>query len=311
MRLDYRILWIDDQFDDLAGALYNVSQKIDRLGFATSVTTLEPSQFSARLPALREEEIDLVVMDFNLGEAYNGAKFISDLRRTLRHTEVVFYSSSGAKAIRRELNEYGVDGVFCSNRADVVQEIEELVETTMRKVLDLNHVRGIIMAGTSDIDQDVKDCLLALQVARYSDKAAGSFVAKIEAEVRHEREMHAEQFEGFVRNQRVDKAIDHAAFSSSLRLKLLKEELAALPDLSEAQRARLESLGRYDDEVIRPRNVLAHKKPTKEGGEWVFPKFVFNRDKSIELRLALLDHSENVEAILAWFASPPSEGSTS
>ena len=251
----------------------------------------------ANLPA--QDEVDLVLMDWKLGGGHDGASLARRLRRFFRDTDIVFYSSESAVNLRRLIFDQDIDGVYCFNRINLSERTLGLVRAQMRKILDLNHMRGIVMAATSDLDQAMIQCLEILQRIIYpSSKEA--FAGDIGAAMAKELRRKADKIDKMVGKGQLEKLLYDPNFGAALRLAILKAEIKKLADRIDEIHL-IENLDRYHTEVITPRNDFAHRRATVKDGVLILEgrDQPFDQDGMIALRLKLLAHSDNLRALLS------------
>ena len=149
MNLKYKILWIENEEDWVDSIEDQIQEYLDNLGF----------EFKKKLISKEDQEIDynswdLILMDLNLASQPNGAELISKIRNQGVYTDVVFYSSSGIDELRTKGREKELDGVYYSSR-DVnlfIKKVKAVIDTTIKKVQDLNNLRGLVMAEVSELD---------------------------------------------------------------------------------------------------------------------------------------------------------------
>lgn len=304
MHLDYRILWFEDQIENIRPYQANISSAISRLGFNPKIETREVIAGAkdplANLPSARD--VDLVIMDFKLGGGYDGASLAKRLKMTYRDTDMVFYSSESAKTLRKLIFEQDIDGVFCFHRTNLSDRTIGLVQSQLRKMLDLNHMRGIVMAATSDLDQAMIECLKKIQPLIKSDNK-DEFIRGVGGRISESLRSKADQIEKFVSKGQLDKILKEPSFGAALRLSVLQEEVAKISDrISEVH--LLERLASYRDDVIGPRNDFAHRRAVLANNQLVLEgrDQPFTQDSMITLRLKLLSHFDNLSGLISLLA---------
>lgn len=67
------------------------------------------------------------------------------IREEKVYSEIVFYSSQ-YEALQAKLNEHFVEGIFTSSREELADKVESIINVTIKKVQDVNNLRGLIMA---------------------------------------------------------------------------------------------------------------------------------------------------------------------
>jgi hypothetical protein len=165
MRLDFNVLWVDDQPDSVAAQILRIEKQMESEGFhfnATPCQTFDLVQDLVR-DNVFTDEVDLVLVDWDLGNNLQGQDVIALIRDTVRYKDVVFYSAqTPVDELRKLAFDRGLEGVYCASRGELVDEVLGVFESLVKKVLDLDHMRGIVMGATSDIDHMVNECLLVM-----------------------------------------------------------------------------------------------------------------------------------------------------
>lgn len=233
------------------------------------------------------DDIDLVVVDFNLEEHGAGQDFIAKLRDSSVYTEVIFYSAQGRDELWDALKERGLDGIYLANKELVIPRIEGVGAHTLRKILDLGNMRGIVMAEVGDLDLLLEEIFSLAMNDVPEDRKLSVY-----------KKFHEHSIEGVSGQQQ---ALSEFRDSPSV------EQLLKLCDSSgrrwmnynrikkHHKTMQCYEVGDYQNEVITPRNALAHgiPKPTGDGvlrfnhhGTY----FDFNEKSSRELRHMIIKY---------------------
>jgi CheY-like chemotaxis protein len=254
------------------------------------------------------KEIDLMLVDYKLGpDQIDGARLASQIRRSSPYTDMIFYSSEPRPELRRQVFENKIDGVYCCSRDDLPDETTNVVMAMTRRSLDVTHMRGIIVGAATDLDHYMERCLLAVA----SILVPGEFAALIESVVKEAEEYEA----GSARDLRtllgagsIQKVLKSPAFGSNLKYRALSASLRQL-ELRPAVNYRLETFAKYQKQVIEPRNALAHARGTRAGGRVVLKgrDMDFDDDKMRDLRRHLIDHEDNLIALIGELQSQAAE----
>jgi hypothetical protein len=167
LRLDFNVLWVDDQPNRVESQIKRITKQMEDEGFQFNSTLCKSMDDVRKLIAenVFTDEIDLILVDWDLGSGVEGQDAIVAIRETVPYKDVVFYSAQNpADTLRKLAFEKGVEGVYCASREELVDEVWGVFESLVKKVLDLDHTRGIVMGATSDIDDMVNQCLIAMHV---------------------------------------------------------------------------------------------------------------------------------------------------
>lgn len=162
--LKYRILWVDDNIETF------IDLTIDKefedyllgLGFVPEIIKFETAE--KVLEHLKsDKKFDLILSDLNLANDERGDTLINKIREGDIFTEVLFYSGKpGFEEIARTLYQDRVsffslidDEGFRKFR----EKVYLLIRLTISKLQELNNMRGLVMAETSELDNLVIEIL--------------------------------------------------------------------------------------------------------------------------------------------------------
>jgi hypothetical protein len=297
MRLDFNVLWVEDQPQSVQAYRAKIDRLIRKEGFKLqtefAVSIAEAKKFLSS--EVFGDHIDLVLMDYDLGVSPMGDEGLVVVRDLFSYKDIVFYSADVAGLLKK-VAEKKIQGIFCSTRDDLPDTVEGVFEALVKKVIDIDHSRGIVMGATSDIDHFVNDCLVSAyeQSDGASRKKALALVAKRIAEIRKRFEEGVAKV-GAVSH--VSELFDlHHIYTSVDRLHLLRKILIA----SGKHKDQCASMQTYAEKTMPKRNDLAHLRVRRNG----FSRKLFDRygkeltsDEMRELRRALLEHQEMFEAL--------------
>ena len=165
MRLDFNVLWVDDQPASVESQIAAIEKQMKDEGFNFTPTlcgSVEEVKGEVASDVF-SDEVDLILVDWDLGAASEGQNAIAEIRQSAPYKDIVFYSAqTSPEKLRALAFEAGVEGIYCVARDDLVSEVVGVFDSLVKKVLDLDHSRGIVMGATSDIDHLVKECLRAM-----------------------------------------------------------------------------------------------------------------------------------------------------
>ncbi|MDP3742926.1 MAG: hypothetical protein Q8Q76_01120 [Methylotenera sp.] len=297
MRLDFNVLWVDDQQNAVKSQRDRIDTLVRKEGFRLQ------TQFASSIDAAKGflsndiygDHIDLILMDYDLGAGGRGDDGLVEVRNIFSYKDIIFYSSQASDLLEMVAKKK-IQGVYCSTRDDLPDTVIGAFEALVKKVLDIDHSRGIVMGATSDIDQHVNDCLV--NIFEKSDQthrvAILAVVARHMKEKRSSFEQEASAIEAF---QHVAELLTkHNVYTSNDRLRLLKNALEA----SGLHTANVEKLKDYLNNTVPRRNLLAHVKVRIEG----FSRKLIGRDQKEltseemkSLRQELLVHQEHFEQL--------------
>lgn len=173
MTLKYKILWIENEEDWVYSIEDQIQEFLEELGFVYEKTLISKEDVG-----IDYNDFDLILMDLNLADQPNGAELISKIRRLGVYTDVVFYSAR-IDELKNHGKEKELEGVYYSGRTpsrDFVTKVQNVIESTIRKVQDLANLRGLVMAEVSELDYMMEDIII-----KYFTDSAGNPIPDREA----------------------------------------------------------------------------------------------------------------------------------
>jgi hypothetical protein len=161
MKLKYKVLWFEDQFDEVQGDFDRLKELVSEYGFTPdfthrdSITASEIEELSSQLSSYNP--YDLIIFDYDLGgQSEDGLSIASHLRSKI-FTDMIFYSGKVPKELRKMLFDSEVDGVFIVHRDNFYDDIEPIMEDHIKKMSDINNMRGVVMSETSQMDLRLRE----------------------------------------------------------------------------------------------------------------------------------------------------------
>ena len=293
MKLSFSVLWFDDTeifFDSLD--VDWLKNEIENWGFSPDIQLVTtPEQFVSFSPY---QKIDFIVVDKNLEEYGEGQDFIAKLRNHAVYTEVIFYTAGNASALWDAIREKELEGVFVSNRGTILQKISKVGRQSIRKVLDLENMRGIVMAEVGQLDH-LLDEILMMGLSGLSGESLGVVFKKFHKEAEKQNVEFGERLSGFINSPDVSEMLDmcdsNKRWENFNRLWKYHEKLK-----------NKEKFGDYKADVLDLRNVLAHGKPENIDGGYLFihrgKEYLYNDEASDNLRRTILRYKKEFSAVL-------------
>jgi hypothetical protein len=293
MRLDFNILWVEDQPAAVKAQFDRITLLLRKEGFkcnakfATSVD--EAKGFLG--DDIFGDHVDLVLMDYDLGNGPNGSDGIEMVRDSFPFKDLVFYSARGVQKLQESLSENKFQGVFYSSRQDLPDATVGVFKTLVKKVLDIEHSRGIVMGATSEIDHLINEAIVAVFSAN-NDEFKSKALKLVMDQLKENRKTFDKQTKKVEVITNLAALADyHHIYTSAHRLRLLRKMLEEVG----THVAERELMIEYADKTMPRRNELAHVRVIRNG----FSRKLFGRDgKEItnedmrDLRIALLEHHE-------------------
>ncbi len=285
MNLVYSILWFDDDsefFDSID--LDPIKEEIASWGFIPKIDPVfSAGAFNSHVPF---DKYDLIVVDFRLEGMPEGDAFIAKVREHDVYTEIIFYSANPASDLWQSISKRKLEGIFVTNKSGIPQKIIRVARQSVRKVLDLENMRGIVMSEVGDLD-----ALLEMIFIRAMDGIPQNKKDDVFKRFHENADKQAKDFQEALSEFQANPSIEallklcdsDKRWQNFMRVKshhaLLKEK----------------NYGDYSKEILWPRNCLAHGVPARQGdGTCVFrfrdKEFNFNDDIGRSLRQKILEY---------------------
>lgn len=257
MNLQYSILWIENDSDWVDSIDDEIKDFLIDMGFNPSIT------LHAKEDADMYNDYDLILMDMALENAKSGDVLIKEIRNHNIFSDVVFYTGGGVSTIREKANTLGLEGVYFADRhTNFIDKVKTIILTTIKKVQDLNNIRGLVMDEVSQLDKQMEDVIYCYFVEKGTDERKNLFHKKItsdiEKSVKHKlkNDICDKKCEHIWRSKDLKNIIPSVAFDSYQKAHtihtILKQEGINF-DLKQD-----DFLGSYSTDVIKMRNNLAH-----------------------------------------------------
>ena len=279
MKISYSVLWLDDQEDYLttireSSALGNLKDIIQEWGFEPSFEYVtEPDKF---LQDYQHDDFDLLVVDYDLGSSEHGGSFIEKVRNNQVYTEVIFYSSGDISDLWEAVKNRQLEGVFLSDRNGLLSKMEIVAEQSVKKVLDLNNVRGIVMAEVGEIDELLDNLATTMFNTLNQEKKE----RVLEDYINDVSDLHDKKKQKVETVDSIDDLLDLC--ESYKKWQFCKSLVKS------KNKAKSEGMDGYPEDVLKLRNILAHGIPEEKEGALIFTHkgitHEFTEEDSIKLR---------------------------
>ncbi len=295
MKLEYTVLWFDNSlelFDSLSNEIDYLKQSISDWGFIPNVLLVSTGEeFMTHAPFA---DIDLVVVDFNLEEHGEGKEFIKKVRDSDVFSEIIFYSAQAAEELWEAIKDKKLEGVYVANKDNIVPKILGVGEYTLRKVLDLENMRGIVMAEVGDLDRLLEE-IFSLAMKGIPAEKQQYIYEKFHEDVSNGYTKKQEALADFISNPTIEKLHDFCdsdkRWSNYSRVKKHHEILKGN-----------NLVGDYRQDILKPRNALAHGIPIiQKDGTRKFEhngvEFLFNESVSRAIRGKIIQYKKAFQEV--------------
>lgn len=298
MRLDFNVLWVEDQPDNVSDQQERMRYQIRKEGFRLQVKFASSVDEAKGYLAddIYGDHIDLILMDYDLGAGTNGADGLIEVREVFPYKDLIFYSANATAQLTKLATDRDIQGIFTAHRPQLPNIVEGVFENLVKKVLDIDHSRGIVMGATSDVDDIVFEGLAKL-FDGCNDEQKGIVIEAIQNRLDEKCEAFEKAVHDIKAVQHVTELVEHhGVYTSDDRFRLLQKLMGHLAldyDHSAA-------FNTYRTSIMPRRNDLAHIRVRRNG----FSRTFFDRkgneltsDDMRTLRVALLEFQEVLDRI--------------
>ena len=201
MRTNFNILWVEDQPGNVNAQLNGIKSRLNNEGFRLREVFANNAEEAHGYISndLYADNVDLILMDYNLGEdSSTGDEVIRRLRETLKYKEVIFYSARDVESLTDALQAHHLEGVFCCHRSELPDTVVEIFNVLVKKTMDLNHSRGLILGMVCEIEELIKTAISE------KFKSSGEHKTKIIDRINEEKERNMKRAEDIMKNLQLD-----------------------------------------------------------------------------------------------------------
>lgn len=296
MKLEYKILWLDDQIQDFIDdeMIQEVEEYLIEQGFQPKIITVSKSEdFFKSL----DDSFDLILTDYHLNDI-NGDEVIKKIRSQEFSvlSEVLFYTAKADLKDTDKINRVSfleTNTLLGDHRDLVLQATISLIGLTLKKFQNIIAMRGMIMHETSSLDVEMIEIIKKalkneslnfeeLSVSIY-DQLIDLFTKKTKFVQECKRKMNFNQL-----------TKDNFVYSAKYKILTLSK---ILEDLEMADFS-----SEYDSEINSIRNKFAHAVLEKDENGREFFKHKedgidFNEDLCKVIRENIVKHKSNLDEL--------------
>ena len=152
MRLRYKVLVFDDDLEWVSGIKDDLVEIIENEGFLADPDK-DINHFTTGSSFQGDfDKYDMILVDYDLRSEY-GDKIVEDIRKHQHFTDVIFYTQGDINVLGGLLHTKKIQGVYWSSRIHCMDKFTKIFQNSIKKVMDLNNLRGLVMAEASRLDE--------------------------------------------------------------------------------------------------------------------------------------------------------------
>ena len=303
MTLDYKILWIDDRKEFFEIHREFIIDYLEEKGFDANIIEYKSfDEFTQKeTDVAHQKTYDLFLIDLNLDHGNTGDQIIKEVRENVL-TDIIFYSTN-LQDVRKKVNENNIEGIYTTsrNQYDFEEKVTDVIDVTIKKVQDVNNLRGLIMAEVAELDR-IKTNI----VHNYCKKTDGSdndLKKYVATKIFNDFNENIKQY-SFLQNTE-EKEYENMILSDFINdlLFLSDKKARTINKINIKQKTGLNfNVEDYRKNILTKRNVLAHEKEYEdENGKYLtYPngeRLNFTEDHCIQIRKDIKRYKELLENI--------------
>lgn len=150
----FTMLIVDDNKEVSETIETDISTWLDSKGF--ELKTAFQTEKKGVLEEIKKNDIELIVIDYDLGERENGDKIIKEIRDKDYYHDIIFYTAGKMEDILTK----SYNGVFYASKKDATDIIKEVIDLRLKKSSDLATLRGWIVADAIELEYMIEELLL-------------------------------------------------------------------------------------------------------------------------------------------------------
>ena len=303
MRIDYRIFWVEDD-----NSWFNTNRELfedtlDDEGFLLKcdrARSFEEVEEKIVKDGLHYYDILLIDLKLNNNTEEYGNKVIELIRGKDIYTDIIFYSSA-IDRVHEIMRTHELEGVYTASRSDLEMKFEKVVKTTIRKIQEVNTMRGLLMAETSDLDQLMLEIITKSLRTDLKDHLEKYILTKIQDTAKANLKL-ATASESLI--DKVTSRIFTSAHKAKVIGEICKKRKIDLATLDGILYKQNESFYKnYDERVLSPRNIFGHVKEVDLNGRKVLRSKQsdkveeFTEERCADIRKLLIRYRKLLEGI--------------
>jgi CheY-like chemotaxis protein len=291
MKINYSILWLDDSINEFVedGWIDKIHQYLIDEGFEPKILPVSKiDDFYSKL----DDSFDLILTDFHMASK-NGDEIVNDIRKQNIQTEILFYTARADLKVLGNIDRITFVQTVGDHHSEIVEEVIELINLTIKKFQHIIAMRGMIMHETSALDNQTAKIIKSYMDSEKADNdiIINSICQKLNDLLISKQEIVTEVITGKTYKKLLR---DTFLFSSEYKIDVIKYilEKLSLNDFTDV----------YKKEVSSLRNKFAHAVlETDETGRQYFKSgedgITFSEDLCKTIRKNINKHKKNIDEL--------------
>ena len=275
MKLNYKVLWIEDYPKDMQVQIRKIKQLISSNylvpeGLEITDAFKSYDEFMRFIEKRDKDDfsnIDLILVDYNLSDPKKctGINIVKMLRDKKIYTDVMFYSGNISEALKQvKVIDGELDNVtYTDNSMNFfIPKFENVLSKQLALIMQISDLRGYLMDSTSDFDFTMR-CFVQRYFPLLATEDQQVVCDEIEKCINKQEVNECNKFNK-TKNTHDDtyvkKAMDSQEYVMTVKNKIYIMALIMQKHSGRSEDFATNFANQYDEEIIKYRNKLAHKK---------------------------------------------------
>jgi hypothetical protein len=297
MKLNYFVLWVEDDDSWFQTTSELFSDTIIDYGFFPIIERKRNLDDVAKeIVNSGLKKFDIFLIDFKLRNSKDGDSIIDHVRNNNIFTDIIFYSSD-KQSIIDSIKEHLFEGVYHSDRKELEDKFEKVFKTTIKKIEEINSMRGLIVGETTELDALIDEQLLIYTQSPFIEKFDLEKFLKEKIFVKLEGKLL------FLKDEYLKAGLN--GLLPHIEAIRKWELLRGILKVNKTHKSYISDFlpvnAKYQDDVIEIRNKFAHAQVIiKDGGKEVLKALVgdkhfeFDEDSFKKIREDLIKHRNSL-----------------
>ncbi|WP_416440180.1 response regulator [Phnomibacter sp. MR] len=291
MKLEYKILWLDDQIKDFIEdeIIQEIEEFLSKKGFKPEIiTTSKSDDFFEKL----DNSYDLILTDYHLNDM-NGDDVIKRIRSQDYSvmTEILFYTAKADLKDTEKISRVSfleTNTLLGDHRDEVLRATLNLVDLTIKKFQTIVAMRGMIMHETSSLDVEMEN---VLQLLLSKSPTPDEIISTIKEKYKRSNDEFNKNIDNLEDIDTIIRIIGASHRWRAIVRNLTDDEIKSI-------------MVNYEKEIIMIRNNFAHAVLEEdETGRTFFRHKAdgidFNEAFCIKIREDILKHKQNLDSLIS------------
>lgn len=251
MQLDYKILWIDDDKDDVETLAESLGDFLQSQGFVLKKFWAKDKKSLEDLLSTTID-FDFIFVDNSFDDEELGLAFIEQLRDNKVYADILFFSSVAAKEkLKQEATKKSIQSIYIYTKTEITRDpslFENIIQYRINKEMDNASLRGIAMSEIAMFDQEILDILK-------SNNMKKGIISKIKEQKSDHCKLclaSDDEIWSIVDSEQGTMIFNSSSRKDVLHSKLLKGKVQYTSEYNEIK-------DNYQNELLSIRNKLAHQ----------------------------------------------------